>query len=224
MNVTNKRKLKLTIDLAMMILLPVLMAYSLVGEITHEWLGTAMALFFIFHHRLNISWYKNLLKGYYNRKRIVLTIVNLSLSLCIMGLIISGIFISKYVLSSITISKWNNGARTIHMLSAYWGFVLMSIHMGFHWNILSNIISSKCSIKIKNEKWNIIKAILLAVAAVFGIRAFYRRELWTYMFLKNQFVFFDFNEPLVMFFLDYIAVMGLFIEIGYFMITYLDKK
>ena len=36
------------------------------------------------------------------------------------------------------------------------------------------------------------------------------------MLLKNQFVFFDYDEPLILFLLDYIAVMGLFIFIGYY--------
>ena len=31
------------------------------------------------------------------------------------------------------------------------------------------------------------------------------------MLLRSRFVFFDFEEPLIFFYLDYIAVMGLFI-------------
>ena len=34
------------------------------------------------------------------------------------------------------------------------------------------------------------------------------------MLLRSHFVFFDYEEPLVFFYLDYIAVMGLFIWIG----------
>lgn len=47
------------------------------------------------------------------------------------------------------------------------------------------------------------------------------------MFLKNEFVFFDFDEPLVLFFLDYLAVMGLFVFLGHYFaefLKYLSRK
>lgn len=37
------------------------------------------------------------------------------------------------------------------------------------------------------------------------------------MLLKNQFVFFNFEEPLVLFLLDYIAVMVLFAAVGHYL-------
>ena len=40
-----KRNIRMATDIAMTILLPVLMAYSLVGEEVHEWLGIVMFLF-----------------------------------------------------------------------------------------------------------------------------------------------------------------------------------
>lgn len=46
--------------------------------------------------------------------------------------------------------------------------------------------------------------------AGYGIYAFFHREIGTYMTLRTAFVFFDFAEPLALFFLDYLAVMGLF--------------
>lgn len=45
--------------------------------------------------------------------------------------------------------------------------------------------------------------------------AFIKREIGSYMLLKNQFVFFDYEEPLILFLLDYIAVMGLFMFVGH---------
>ena len=37
------------------------------------------------------------------------------------------------------------------------------------------------------------------------------------MFLRTQFVFYDFGEPLPSFFMDYLAVMALFVYIGHYM-------
>ena len=36
-------------------------------------------------------------------------------------------------------------------------------------------------------------------------------------FLQTEFAFFDFKEPLVLFFLDNLAIMGLFVWIGYYL-------
>ncbi len=51
--VNQKAKIKMGIDLVMTILLLCQMAYMLIGETAHEWLGTAMFLLFIFHHIVN---------------------------------------------------------------------------------------------------------------------------------------------------------------------------
>ena len=60
-----KRNINMATDLVMTMLLPVLMAYSLVGEAIHEWLGIVMFLLFIIHHAFNWRWYKNLAIGSY---------------------------------------------------------------------------------------------------------------------------------------------------------------
>ena len=40
-----KSTLKMALDCLMVVLLPLLMAYSLIGEELHEWLGASMFLF-----------------------------------------------------------------------------------------------------------------------------------------------------------------------------------
>lgn len=52
------------------------------------------------------------------------------------------------------------------------------------------------------------------VIAGYGIYAFGKREFGGYMLLRSQFVFFDFDELILLFYLDYIAIMGLFIFVG----------
>lgn len=46
------------------------------------------------------------------------------------------------------------------------------------------------------------------------------------MLLRSEFVFFDLSEPLLFFFLDYLAIMALFAIIGYYTAKCLagDKK
>ena len=75
----QKRKIQNIVDAFMVLLLPILMAYSLIGEAVHEWAGIAMSLLFIMHHALNWRWYKNILKGHYSFPRVIRTILPISL-------------------------------------------------------------------------------------------------------------------------------------------------
>lgn len=59
------KKLRMAIDIAMTIVLVGLMAYSLIGTLTHEILGTAMIILFTIHHVLNRKWFGGLSKGRY---------------------------------------------------------------------------------------------------------------------------------------------------------------
>lgn len=61
-------------------------------------------------------------------------------------------------------------------------------------------------------------------AAIYGVYAFYKRSIWQYMFLISQFVFFDYSEPVIFFFLDYIAVMWMFAYIGNAVMALLKKR
>ena len=71
--------IKIVIDSVMLILLPLLMAYSLIGETAHEWLGISIFLLFILHHIMNPAWLETLFKGRYSPYRIYLTMINVLL-------------------------------------------------------------------------------------------------------------------------------------------------
>lgn len=66
-------------DLAMAVLLLLLMAYSLVGEVLHEWMGIAMLVLFVLHHIWNRTWYKSIGRGGLSLHRAVRTALNLLL-------------------------------------------------------------------------------------------------------------------------------------------------
>lgn len=55
-----------------------------------------------------------------------------------------------------------------------------------------------------------------AVTAAYGLTVFIRRDIITYMFIRTQFVFLDFNEPVPLFYIDHIAMMGTFIWLAYY--------
>lgn len=207
-----KMIVKLCTDLAMTVILMLLMPYKLIGQTAHEWLGIAIFALFILHHILNDGFYKSIFKGKYSPVRIFQIILFVGVMLAMLVSAVSGVIISRHALKFLPIRGGRSFGRKLHMLSAYWGFILMSLHLGFHWIIMLN--PARKLIGKPPVKW-VLRAIGAAIAG-YGIYAFIKRELVQYLFLKTQFVFFDFEEPLVLFILDYIAIMGLFVFAGHY--------
>ena len=96
------KKTRMIIDILMVTALPILMAYSLIGEDIHEVIGVCMLVAFIIHHVINWKWWVGLFKGKYNAVRVLNTAVNLILALYMILQPVSGILMSKYVLKDVT--------------------------------------------------------------------------------------------------------------------------
>ena len=216
-----KMIVKTGVDIGMTVVLMFLMTYEMIGQALHEWLGIGMFLLFVIHHVLNRGWFGVLLKGKYTPFRIWQTVLVVSVLLSMLGSMVSGIIISRSVLSFLPIHGGSSFGRKLHMLSAYWGFVLMSLHLGLHWNMMpgaaGKAVKGTSAIRIH------ILRIAAAVVAVYGMYAFVKRDIGNYMLLKVHFVYFDYNEPLFFFLLDYVAVMGLFIFIGHYLAAFLRQ-
>ena len=195
----------------MVLLLPLLMAYSLVGEAFHEVAGSLMLVLFIIHHWLNRAWWKNLFRGKYRAKRIFQTVLNFLLFLFMILQPLCGILMSKHLYTFLPTVNLSSLARAIHLPLANWGFVLMSLHAGTH---LGTMLPKKKGIVLS----------FLSALSLYGVYAFFKRQIPDYMFLRLPFVFFDYSEPRLFFFADYLAVMILFAVLGYGVTLLLNKN
>lgn len=217
---TGKRTLQIAVDLSMTALLPVLMAYQLVGEAAHEWLGIIMGLLFAGHHLLNRHWHKSLFKGRYTALRGLGTAIDILLCAVMLALMISGLLLSKYIFH-LPGSAGLSAARTAHLLASYWGFVLMSVHLGLHAGMILVLVKRIVKKEYASSKSRLIG---YAVLCGYGIYAFIKRQLGAYMLLRSTFVFFDFSEPLALFLLDYAAIMTLIACLSHYIAKLLSRK
>ncbi len=211
-----KKYLRRVIDLVMVLLMPLLMSYSLIGEMLHEWIGISIVALFIVHHILNRNWIMNIGRGRYSVVRVLMLLVNLALFVIMLALPISGILMSKHVFAFLHISVGTDLARMVHLCLSNWGLVLMSVHAGFHFNQMLKH-------PMKAPKGRAVAICIMAVVALYGAFAFHKRQLFSYMTLQNQFVFFDFSEPVIVFLFDYLMIMGLWMVAGYVVISLARK-
>ena len=180
-----KKRIRVIMDIAMTVLLPMLMAYSLIGEKFHEIIGTLMFALFILHHVLNRKWYGSIFKGKYNTRRIFLTALDVLLIIFMIAQPISGVLMSKHLYTFIQVQGVSAIVREIHLCLAYWGFVLVCVHAGMH--LVAQIKALK---EKKRSVFYPLAAIDSAISA-YGIYAFVKRQFSDYMLRKTAFVFFD---------------------------------
>ena len=212
---------KISIDITLTVMLILLMAYELVGQSTHEWIGILMFLMFALHHVMNRRWICNINKGQWTILRIWQTALVVWIFVTMIGSMISGILLSRTVFVFLSVPAGQSVARKVHMICAYWGLVGMSLHLGFHWNMMLSIVEKYIELSVRKRKW--MFRIFAAFLMIVGIIAFLRRDVGSYMLLKNEFVFFNYEEPLIFFFLDYITIMGMFVCIGHYLTCGLKK-
>lgn len=218
-------KLRMIVDIAMTVLLMCQMAWLLIGETAHEWTGSALFGLFIGHHVLNRRWLGSLFKGKYRPARILQTAVNILILAAMIGLMISGVMMSRTVFAFLPVEKGMSMARLLHMVCAYWGFCLMGLHAGFHWNMVLNMAD-----RSRQRKTGLVRrpevmagaAALIVCAA--GIFAFIRNNILDYMLLRTQFVFFETDQPLILFFAQYLAMFGMWICAGYYGMKLLRRR
>lgn len=211
------------IDGTMFLLLLNQMAYVLTGQPHHERTGTVMVLLILCHNLLNRRWFGAVGKGKYNPKRLFGTVLNFLTLGLILALFVSGVVMSRYVFDFLPIHGGRALARRVHITCAYWGFLLMAVHMGMHWGGIKRRMGNifgKAGIKEKQKR--IVSAAGWAVSA-YGIYAFYRHEILSFLLMKNEFAIFN-QQSVLLFVLDYLAMIILMVKVTNFVCVKHKKK
>lgn len=206
---------KISLDALMTVLLLFLMARQLTGESAHEWLGAGMFVLWIAHHILNVKWFQTLFGRKMTARRAVQNLVNGLLFLAMLGTMVSAVILSREVFAFLPLSGGVAMARSLHILSAFWSFVLMALHLGMHWGMILGM-ARKAFGPVSSKPLRILLRTAGGAAACYGLYAFLKNQFLSYMFLTSSFVFFDFERPIPLFFTEYTAIMGMFVFLAYY--------
>ena len=213
--------LKIIIDVCMTVCLLFLMPYSLLGETLHEWLGIVMFVLFVTHHVLNRKWMAAVTKGKYTPFRIVQTLIVFVMLVLMLGSMVSGVLLSNHIFRAVRIAGISMAARQVHMFCAYFGMVVMSVHLGLHWNMVVNMTGKLFLYPSAKRTW-IARAIAILLAG-YGVYAGHKRQIGAYLLMKMHFVFYDYTENVLFFVFDYMAVMAFIVFITYYVSKFLRK-
>ena len=217
----KKAALKIAVDLLMTMVLLLLMTYNLLGDAFHEWVGAGMLVLFLLHHALNFRWSCAIFRGRYTAYRVLQTIFVIAILLTMLGTFVSGIILSRYVFHFLNISAGRSFSRTLHLVCAYWNFILLSTHLGLHWNMVLAVVKRSGKTPSAICTWTSRVAVVLLAA--YGIYAFIKRDIGSYMTLQTHFRFLDYEEPRAFFLFDYLAIMSVFIFVGHYLVSAIRK-
>lgn len=180
-----------------------------------------MFVLFIAHHVLNRNRHKTLFKGKYTPNSIFITVDGVLTLLSMLVQMYSGVILSRYVFAFLPIESGLASARKLHILGAYCGFLLMSLHIGLHWNMVAGAVKRKFPGTFKWLRWMCFGS--GPTIAGYGVWVFIKRDFATYLFLKSQFVFPDYEEPKILFYFDHLALMLTCVFTSYYLGKLLRK-
>ena len=130
---------------------------------------------------------------------------------------LSGIWMSRYVFDFLPTQGHMGLARTAHLLCAYWGFLLLSAHLGLHWGIMLGAARKAVGNRKPSALRTAVLRVLTAGISGYGVYAFFKHRIADYLFLRSHFVFFDYEQPPILYVLDLLAMMGLWMVLAYYL-------
>ena len=171
----NKIKgFKIALDIVMTILFLLLMKVSFVGIALHELIGIGIFFLFAAHKLLNYKWVtgvcKGIAKGKSTSKARFMLVLDAVILLLVTLNVISGVLISQTIFTGIAASNitwWS----TLHHFAAYSSLVLLSVHIGLHWQMLINIFKKLLGLNTENPVRTLIARAALIIIAIIGIKA-----------------------------------------------------
>ena len=179
--------LRRIIDIGMTVLLLLQMAYQVMGEAAHEWLGMSMTALVIFHQILNRRWYGATLKGKYNAYRIVSTCVNVLLLISFALTAFCGMAMSNYAVPFLYGIVRVSFVRVTHLSMSHWSFVLMGLHLGLHVPVMLQ------KLELKDNARHVLDVICAMIAGV-GLWLFFKNGMPNYLFFRVPFAFLDYEK------------------------------
>lgn len=191
--------IKRVIDIALTVTLLLLMAFQVTEQLAHEWLGVTMFALTIVHQVLNRKFYAAIFKGKYRPLRIFQLIVNVLLLLSFVCTALSGMMMSRFATPFMKGLLPSSVVRQGHLALSHWSFVLMGVHLGLHFGIVTA--------KLKMRAVKITLGAVMSGVSVYGFYLFFKADFFDYMFLKTPFAFLDYEKAWWLVILENLAML-----------------
>ncbi len=214
--------LRLGLDCLALGLFMAAMAYWWMDNRTHEVIGTGMFALLVLHNGFNRRWYGGIRRTRRQAKPIATVGLNLTLVAAMVTLLITSVLISQSLFGCLAIG--GPDARDMHILSAYWTLIVVTLHLGLHWSVVMNVVRNMAGIR----KYRLLRTMLLrfiaAGIAACGVYSSFELDIGSRLLLIPTMQFWDFNADTAGFFLRIGSIAGLYVAIGHYGVTALQAS
>ena len=209
--------IRLSLNIATLMLSISALAFRITGDFLHEWIGAAVALAFIVHNVINIKWYMRIFSGKYGFVRAVNLLINIGCIILSIVMITSGLMHSRHMLAFMNL-QGGMELRQIHTTSAYWLLLLISLHLGMHWeSVLSRIGFNKIESKLCKNLFRVVGMFIVLC----GVYFFFQRDMFSKLLLGYSFDFWDPALPSSLFYLANLSIISMYVFISQIMLKFM---
>ncbi len=185
------------------------LAYYWLENTAHEWSGTGLFGLLIAHNLLHSRWWGNVAQPRRAPGSRLDRVLTLSLLATMLALLVSSLAISQTVFGFLRLDGGFT-ARQIHIFAAYWGVVLVSVHLGFRWQRVMHAVRHALQFQAdsKARTWS-LRVAAASIAAV-GLQSSFVMEVGTKLTLQMSLEWWDFAQSTLGFFLRWLSIVGLY--------------
>lgn len=203
----------------MILLMVISYGYEASGPVLHELVGFSFLVLFSIHVGLHWRWFTTLLKGRYNSQRKLNTAFILSAGTALVMVVISGILNSELLDTQTPLL-----GRAWHVIPAYWLLITMALHLGVHWRTFYNGLEKRFFSRIVCINISGIGRYLFSALCVYGLYGFSERRIFEKLLGWSSYDFWPTGHHVLLFFIQYIAIIAVLSVIGHGCFKALQKK
>ncbi len=213
---------RLGIVLAAAVLMLLALPYYWQDNVFHEVAGTAMLVLLVAHNVFNRRWYAGLGHRPLDARSVINRAVVLCLATVMLTLLVTSVMVSNTLFAALALDSLFR-AKQLHALAAYWGFIIVVVHVGMRWTMLMGVARRGFGIKSANSArtW-VLRHVTMAIA-IQGIRSSFVLNIGAKLFLQPLPDWWDFGESSAGFFLHCFAVAGLYAAVSYYVVLWTQR-
>ena len=207
----------------MMALLLLSLAYWWLENLPHELFGMAIFGLLAWHLAVNRLWFKNLLRGQYDARRMAIVMLHMFLVLNMLVLLATSIVISKTIFAALPIPD-NIYLRDVLWFAAYWVMVIVGIHLGLHWTRVMALMRSALKLSQQNASLTVILRLTCALLAGLSVWSFEILDIWSKLTFTYSLDVWNFKTSVTPFFGHWACVVALPAILTHYSMTFWRKR
>lgn len=214
---------RLVLDFLAIALIIACLAYWWLDNLSHELFGTALFTLVIVHNVFNRLWYPRVRNGRRDAVRIfnIVSIVCLAVAMLIM--LGTSLLISRDLFWFTSIDGGFT-VREFHMFAGYWTLLIVAVHLGTRWTVVMNTVRSTLGLTSTNAVRTLVLRIIAFAIAVWGVKSSFDMTFGSKLMLSYSLDMWDFNESSLGFFLNYLAIVGLYAVVTHYVLAFIKTS